>query len=204
MNRPAFPRLAPRASQQGIPSEKRRGLLGNRPFAPATGCAGTRRLSDILAAMDNWCVVNLRLGLRRGIAAILAGLCMLVAGPSTTAAADLVPIAKLKSPEGASSQASAPIRSRGIVTWRNETGTALFLQDESAGIYARCDSDRAASIVREQVGLGTEIEIRVSSRRRDSRQTFSAKRSGRSASNRCRNRSARSPTASSAAPTMAN
>jgi signal transduction histidine kinase len=104
-------------------------------------------------------LVNLRLGPRRAIAVIVAGLCMLGAGPPTTAAADLVPIARLKSPDVAKAEAAAPIRARGIVIWRNETGTALFLQDESGGIYARCDSEPAASAVRDQVGVGTEVEI---------------------------------------------
>jgi signal transduction histidine kinase len=113
----------------------------------------------MVIGMEGQLTVNERAGFRWAIVAIVAGLCLLGAESPPTAAADLEPIARLKATKAANAEAAEPVRASGIVTWRNETGTALFLQDASGGIYARCDADSAASTVRDQVGLGTEVEI---------------------------------------------
>ena len=89
-----------------------------------------------------------------------ATLCVaaLLGGIAPAEAADVRPIADVKSLGDAETQARPRATIRGVVTWRNEHGRALFLQDETAGIYMMFPRDKPEWMLADDVQVGVEAE----------------------------------------------
>lgn len=88
------------------------------------------------------------------LVALLAGL----AAAAPAKAADPRPIAEVKSLTDAELRDLPQATIRGIVTWREERGRVMFLQDETAGIYAVFPREKPDSMLPDDVQVGIEIE----------------------------------------------
>jgi signal transduction histidine kinase len=91
------------------------------------------------------------------LAALLAGLAPAVA-PAGEAAAAVRPIAACKSLGDAEARSHPRVTIRGVVTWRDEQGQVLFLEDETAGIYARFPRDTPEKRLPDDVQVAVEAE----------------------------------------------
>jgi signal transduction histidine kinase len=88
-----------------------------------------------------------------------AAIAMLVTSLTTVAfAADVRPIAELKSLPEAELAAGLPVAIRGVVTWRDESGRMMFVQDTTGGIFGLMPRDSGAQPLPDDAPVATEIE----------------------------------------------
>lgn len=97
--------------------------------------------------------------LRAVIASALIGAGMFVVMPGIGMPAEIVPLEKIKSTWVTNRRDPDPIRVRGVVTWKHESGAGMFVQDLSTGIYAMYAADHAADRMADEIDVGTEVEI---------------------------------------------
>lgn len=89
-----------------------------------------------------------------------ASLCLgaLLACLAPVEAADVRPIAEFKSMGDAEMRALPRGTVRGVVTFRDERGRVMFLQDETAGIYALFPSEQPDAYLPADVQVAVEVE----------------------------------------------
>lgn len=73
-------------------------------------------------------------------------------------AADVRPIAELKSLDDAATRAKPQAVVRGVVTWTNENGRVMFLEDATAGVYAVFPREKPDARLPADVRVGIEVE----------------------------------------------
>ena len=97
-----------------------------------------------------------------GSAALAACLAALIGAASGAAEPpdDARPIAELKTLGDEATRAYPKATIRGVVTWRHERGRALFLQDQTAGIYAVFPGDEPEARLPDDVQVAVEIEAK--------------------------------------------
>jgi signal transduction histidine kinase len=102
---------------------------------------------------------GVRCGVRTAIAAIGVGFFLLAGGPAASQAAELLSIAKVKATSATLAGEVRAVRIRGVVNWRYPAGNAMFLQDDSDGMFAVCAAEPKQHCIPDDVVVGTEVEI---------------------------------------------
>ena len=95
------------------------------------------------------------------LAALLACVACLA---SPAAAADVRPIAEIKSLGDAETRSKPRAVIRGVVTWRNEQSRVMFVQDATAGIYTVLPRERPDEKLPAEAQVGAEVEAEVTIR----------------------------------------
>lgn len=108
---------------------------------------------------DSHGVAGVRCGSRTSIAAFCIGLLLCAAGPAVAAAAELLSIANVKATSATLADDARAVRVRGVMTWRSPGGNAMFLQDDSDGMFAVCAAEPKQYCIPDDVVVGTAVEI---------------------------------------------
>jgi signal transduction histidine kinase len=99
---------------------------------------------------------RVRWPIRLRLAALFAGLSAWASPPAV--AADVRPIADFKTVDDEGTRAHPRVVIRGIVTFRDEFGRVMFLQDDTAGIYASFPREKPDASAPDDVQVAVEVE----------------------------------------------